>query len=233
MTLYKVLNLDGTSYHGGVGGWSLPTKHDDGSWEPGAWLEVEGPLVPCENGLHLCDGERQLLEWLGPAIFEAEYDWARLDGEGKIVVRKARLLRRFETWNGRSARLFACDCAERVLCIYEREIPGDTRPRQAIETARRFANGEATRTELDAAELAASWAASKAAWAAWDAAKAARAAAWDAGDAACAAWAAWDAARAARAARAAACAAWDAACAAERDRQTERLRQYLNAEVTG
>jgi hypothetical protein len=208
MTTYKVLNQDGSAYHGGYGTWPLPTKHDDGSWEPGAWLGVEGPLVSCENGLHMCDGERQLLEWLGPALFEAEYDGERLDDDNKIVVRKARLLRRVETWNERSARLFACDCAERVLCIYEREIPGDTRPRQAIETARRFANGEATRAELaasKAAELAASWAASKAA--------------------ACAAsWAA---------ARDASWAAWAAARDAERDRQTERLRQYLNAEVTG
>ena len=59
-------------------------------------------------------------------------------------------------------RLFACDCAERVLPLYETNYPNDNRPRQAIETARRFANGQATLAELaaarDAARVAA-WAA--------------------------------------------------------------------------
>ena len=88
------------------------------------------------------------------------------------------------------ARLFACDCAESVLPIFESEKPDDLRPRKAIQTARDYAVGLATQEQLDAARAAA-WAA------AWDAAGAAAwDAAWDAaGDAA--GDAAWDAARAA------------------------------------
>jgi len=172
--LYKVLNEDGTPYHGGHGAWSLPAKNDDGTWTPGDWMPaIEGELVLCANGYHLCrDG--QVLEWLGPALFEVEYRGEVVTGDDKIVVREARLLRRFEAWNEHGARLFACDCAERVLPLFERKRPDDRRPRQAIEVARRFANGEATRDELLAA-----W---DAAWAAaWAAARAAaRAAAWDA-----------------------------------------------------
>ena len=83
----------------------------------------------------------------------------------------------------REARLFACLCAESVLPIYEKTHPGDERPRKAIEVARRFASGEATRKELAAARDAAWAAASAAAFAARDAraaARDARAAAWDA-----------------------------------------------------
>ena len=119
-------------------------------------------------------------------------------------------------------RLFACECAEEVLLIYEREYPKDSRPRKAIETARRYANGEATLEELDAAKDAA-WAAARdaaraAAWdAARDAARAAEAAAWDAARAA-----AWDAARdAARAAT------WDAARDAAWAKQADLLRKHL------
>ncbi len=36
-------------------------------------------------------------------------------------------------------RLFACDCAERVLSFYEREYPGDNRPRRAIQVAHDYA----------------------------------------------------------------------------------------------
>ena len=81
-------------------------------------------------------------------------------------------------------RLFACDCAEQALPIYEKDYPDDKRPRQAVETARLFAEGKATQEELaaaGAAARAAAWAAARyAAYAAADAA------AWDA--AAAAAW---------------------------------------------
>ena len=78
------------------------------------------------------------------------------------------------------ARLFAADCAEHVIHLFQQQRPADTRPRHAIETARRYACGLATDAEQAAARAAA-----------WDAARAAaRAAAWDA-----ARDAAWDAAR--------------------------------------
>ena len=77
------------------------------------------------------------------------------------------------------ARLMACDFAEAVLPIYERRYPDDQRPRAAIDTARRYARGEATREDLAAARATA-WDTAMAAWAARDA----RDAAW-------AAWAAW------------------------------------------
>ena len=216
--LYKILNDDGTSCNGGTGQWSLPTKNADNTWTPGDWMPaVEDELVACENGYHLAQ-DAQVLEWLGPAIFEAEYRGECLDAGNKVVVREARLLRRFENWNERTARLFACDCAERVLPLFEKDNPADTRPREAIETARQYANGQATDEELAAA------------WdAAWDAARdAARDAAW------AAAWdATWDAARAAAwAARAAAWAAardatWDAARDAAREWQYARLLELL------
>ena len=82
----------------------------------------------------------------------------------------------------RELRLFAADCAERVLHVFERERPNDDRPRKAIQAARDFANGKIGAAARDAAwaaaRAAARDAARDAAWAAaWDAA---RAAAWDA-----------------------------------------------------
>jgi len=66
-------------------------------------------------------------------------------------------------------RLFACDCAESVLHIFEAEYPNDDRPRKAIEVSRKYANGEASIDELNAAwdaAGAAAWAAAGAA--AWE-----------------------------------------------------------------
>jgi len=105
------------------------------------------------------------------------------------------------------ARLFACDCAERVLHICESKYPDDKRPRNAIETARRFAEGKATKEEMAATRAAARDAARDAAEAAaW---ATARVAAWDAAGAA-----AWATARVA---------AWDA----EQDWQLQHLKELL------
>lgn len=79
----------------------------------------------------------------------------------------------------KEVRLFAADCAEQVLHIYEARYPSDNRPRLAIEAARAFANGEITEGQL-AAAWATAWAAARAAAratagaAAWDAAWAAQ-----------------------------------------------------------
>jgi hypothetical protein len=84
----------------------------------------------------------------------------------------------------RLARLFACDCAERVLPIVERDCQGEARPRNAVAVARRYAAGHATGEELAAAR-AATYAADAAADAYADAYAAAYAAyAADAADAA-------------------------------------------------
>jgi hypothetical protein len=136
----------------------------------------------------------------------------------------------------RDIRLFNCDIAEGVLYLFEEQYPDDKRPRQAIETARRYALGKATKEELDAA-MAAAWDARNAAWdaarvAAWAAAWDARNAAWDA--AMVAAWAAaWDAARVAGdVARAVRDVAGDAAAAVEKKRQARLFIKYFGKELT-
>ena len=53
-----------------------------------------------------------------------------------------------ENWDEATARLFACDCAERVLHIYEKAYPWDKRIRKAIEAARNYAETLAKATDL-------------------------------------------------------------------------------------
>jgi hypothetical protein len=90
--LFKVLR-DGRSCHGGSLTWPLPSQNEDGSWTPGEWVEVSGPLSMCSNGLHLTTNPR---EWYVEAaqVYAAEYDGeiVRDDGSDKVCVRRARLL---------------------------------------------------------------------------------------------------------------------------------------------
>ena len=164
-TLYKVLDEKGCAFHGGHGKWHLPSGK-----RPGKWMPEIKDIVPCRRGYHVVT-LAQLPEWLGPALYEVEVRGERIDQANKSVVSQARLIRRVVTWNERTARLFACDCAEHVLPIFEKQCPKDTMPREAIAVARRYADGKATAEELAAARAAARAAAWAAAWdAAWDAA---------------------------------------------------------------
>jgi hypothetical protein len=218
MKTYKFLD-NGKSCNGGSYTWSLPVKNEAGSWTPGEWTEpVEGEVVLCENGYHLCRAQ-DLVYWPGPELYEAEYEGDLVSDDEppqtKIAVRRARLTRRVETWNEKTARLFAVWCAREALKLVETPDP---RSVTAVDVAERYANGEATVEELAAAGAAA-WAAvdaGYAGYAAWYAARAAAKAAdwyaaWYAGDAA------WYAARA----------AGDAA----RDAQTKRLLEMLGEQA--
>ena len=166
MKFYKVLNSDGSCFWGGRGKWFLPRGKRPGKWMP----PIEGTLSACSNGYHVLTLE-QLSGWLGPSIFEVEVKGDGIPQPDKHVYPQARLIRKLDKWNDRAARIYACDCAEHVLGLFEKGYPADKRPRKAIETARLFAEGKASKQDLDAAGDAA-WAA------AGDAAGDARDAAW-------------------------------------------------------
>jgi len=178
---YKVLGEDGSPCHGGHGTWSLP----DGE-TPGDWMPRIKRMEPCASGYHICR-EQDLVHWLGPVIYTAEYRGEVIEDKHKIVVGEARLLRRIEEWDERTARLFACDCAERVLGNYEVKYPDDSRVRDSIEVARLYADGSATLDDLEAAysaALSAAFSAHSAAFSAYRAAYSAAASAYSAADSA-------------------------------------------------
>jgi hypothetical protein len=212
---YKILSTDGEPVHGGEGVY------------PAAGVELPhiADPEPCKRGYHLTDAAH-LVEWIPECdefvIWKAKPVGKRVEAENKVACESCVLIEQVGRMDARKLRLFACDCAERVLPIFEKRYPGDNRPREAIRIARLFDDGLATAEELDAAEDAAGDAV-------WDAAEAAArdaagAAAWAAaGDAAGAA-----ARAAARAAAGDAVwdAAWAAAWDAERKWQGRRLLWY-------
>ena len=125
MKFYKTLDGVGFSCHGGEAEWSLPHRNDDGTWVPGEWVpEIEGELKECENGYHVASF-RQLIYWLAPRIFEVGVGREIVKCNDKYIVRKIRLTKELTSWNEDEARLFACDCVERVLPIYEAKYPND------------------------------------------------------------------------------------------------------------
>ncbi len=169
MKLYKILGKGGVACNGGSGRWNLPKNG-----KPGKWMPKVKKIEPCRRGYHLCR-EENLCIWLNDEIYEAEGrgEFIRHDNN-KDVFPEARLIKKLDSWNERTALLFAADCAEHVLDIFEKKYPADDRPRKAIQATRDFALGKigaaAMAAARDAAWAAAGDAAGDAAWdAAWDA----------------------------------------------------------------
>jgi hypothetical protein len=175
-------------------GWPKPR----GS-RPGKWVRVDA-LVVCERGIHVCTWD-QAPWWLRAEAWVIEVAGDVLDAGDKQVWSRGRLVRQAESWDRVAVVRFACDCAARVLSLFQERYPDDDRPRKAIQAARAWARCPCERhaNSVDAAAAAYTAAANAAA----DAANAAYNAAADAANAAyayaaaAAAYAAYAAARAA------------------------------------
>ncbi|MBI5250755.1 MAG: hypothetical protein HY912_14790 [Desulfomonile tiedjei] len=94
--------------------WEVPSQDLPGTWMP----KIAGKLVPCQTGYHLAR-KKDLIEWIGPLLYVAEPRGQLTPSDRKVVASEVRLLFRVETWNDRTARLFAADCAEHVLAYYQ------------------------------------------------------------------------------------------------------------------
>jgi hypothetical protein len=149
---------------------------------PGLTVREMMRLEPCEE--YTLSRVREL--WGGRERCTAT-DILRMD-----IPAKDRLwaVLREEFLSEKLLQVAACDFAEHVLPLYERQYPDNNAPRDCIEVRRRYIEGEATDEELREAEAAACHAATTAAAAYRAARAAARAASAASADAIVAAYAA-------------------------------------------
>lgn len=136
---YHFLQADMTSLRG-----------DEPPWLVGATRFATGEIVPCGNGYHGCPSLWDALRYApGPmaCLVRLEGDIrAHGDPVDKYAARKRTLLAAVDI--SKELRLYAADCAEHVLPIYEDRRPGDDRPRAAIAAVRAFAGGEIGDVEM-------------------------------------------------------------------------------------
>lgn len=99
---WKFLSVDGASCFGGA----------KMRWEPCEWVEERAFPVPCRKGLHLVNRTSDLMFWLGPALWEAEFDaaWGAVLSSRKIAASRARVVRRVEAYEPSAPREFAAWC---------------------------------------------------------------------------------------------------------------------------
>src|SRR5208337_1653389 len=109
---------------------------DEKPWSVGETRTIADPskIALCQYGyhsspslwdaLHYAPGPMACLVEISKPLFTDEDAKQR-----KATSAKRKLIKAVNI--DRQLRLFACDCAERVLYIYEREQPNDKRPREA------------------------------------------------------------------------------------------------------
>lgn len=112
MYAYKVL-VDGRSP---FTGWAWPSVASDG---PGDWIQVEGPLQACVNGIHACT-PAHLPIWLGSELWAVELDGKIVELEDVLVASRARLLERITSWDRSMQIAFGEACAERARSVVRR-----------------------------------------------------------------------------------------------------------------
>ena len=148
-----------------------PNKPDE-KWEVGKKRTLRGQVVPCRYGFHGSPTLWQALEYApGPLACKVELGGTIVRDSDKLVASQKTLLAAVNV--ERELRLFAADCAEHVLHIFELEYPNNDRPRKAIAAARDYADGRIDYAAMVAAKSAAEWAAESAAAARAAAARAA------------------------------------------------------------
>jgi len=89
---------------------------------PGTWVETRGVIEPCVRGAHLCR-VHDLPYWLHDELWELEHAGEQVEGVDCLVVRSARLVRRFDGWQRDGARQFLAACAQHAADMVDRAAP--------------------------------------------------------------------------------------------------------------
>jgi hypothetical protein len=82
-------------------------------WSPGDWVDAEGQVELCSNGVHACRVEA-LPRWIDEELWRVEIEDVQAEHEGVVVARRGRLVERIAAWNADTARDLARSCAVRA-----------------------------------------------------------------------------------------------------------------------
>lgn len=109
MIAYKFLRRGISPFTGTP--WPSPT-----AGRPGGWMEAEGRLGLCTNGIHACRPS-QLPPWMGGELWAVELDGEIVQTPPALIARRGRLIRRVEGWDAGVQAAFAADCARRAARV--------------------------------------------------------------------------------------------------------------------
>jgi hypothetical protein len=125
-------------------------RFSESEWpDAGRWLEAEGPLLACVNGVHACAVDT-LAYWFDDELWNVELGGEILDLDTVLVGQRGRLLSRVDAWPDGSLA-FAEDCAAQAGAL-SRRAPRNARVEGlAAETAEHAAQAVVPRHAVLAA----------------------------------------------------------------------------------
>jgi hypothetical protein len=109
------------------------------AWPVGEWVEADGEVALCRNGVHACRPEA-LPRWLNDELWLVELDGVVEERDGVVLARRARLLARIDAWNEETSRELARSCAA-VIAQLAAEHPHDDLLQRRARTIPEIADG--------------------------------------------------------------------------------------------
>jgi hypothetical protein len=107
MIAYKFLNPGAVGLFSRLA-WPVPENE-----RPGDWVEAQGPLEVCRNGIHAC-GRDDLIDWIDSELWRIELGEPVMETEAGLVAHRGRLLSRVGEWDDDAARALARACILRA-----------------------------------------------------------------------------------------------------------------------
>ena len=142
--------------------------NNDFVWEIDKWYQAKGKLSICNNGFHCSEKPLDALDYVaGEIIAEVQTDGESIIDSNKQCWRKMKIVKAYN-WTKKDSVALAIFSAELVLDSFEKQYPGDLRPRNAIKAAKKVLknDNEKNRSAARSAALAAGSAEGPAAWSA-------------------------------------------------------------------
>ena len=131
--------------------------NNDFVWEIDKWYQAKGKLSICNNGFHCSEKPLDALDYVaGEIIAEVQTDGESIIDSNKQCWRKMKIVKAYN-WTKKDSVALAIFSAELVLDIFEKQYPGDLRPRNAIKAAKKVLknDNEKNRSAARSAALAA------------------------------------------------------------------------------
>jgi hypothetical protein len=85
-------------------------------WPGDGWVEVDGPLEWCVNGIHACRVE-DVPHWIGEELWLVELEGETVTVPDAVVGRRGRLVERIDAWSAGVAQDFGESCARRANAL--------------------------------------------------------------------------------------------------------------------
>ncbi len=83
------------------------------AWPVGDWVEVTGPLIPSQRGVHACL-TTHMPYWVDEELWRIELGGDVLETERMLVASRGRLVERVDAWDADAIQAFVAACVDRV-----------------------------------------------------------------------------------------------------------------------